>query len=171
MVAAALLKLYPAALLPWFVWKARRERRAFLIPALAGGAVLLVTLPVWPSFLEAGMHVVRQNALHRTSNYSLTAILARLLHPAAEHGSASAALPWLVASAVGAALLLGSYLLCRLRSLPDERCICLLLTATVAVSLTVWPHYLVLVVPAFAFLTLWVLDDPGWVRLAGYGAF
>lgn len=170
-VGASLLKLFPAILLPWFVWKARRRRGALLITAVAGTAVVLATASLWPGFLEHGLPVVRQNAVNQTMNFSLTSLVANLAYAAADFAPANPDALWLGASAAGGTLVAGAYLACWKRDLADERCFCLLLAAAVAASLTGWPHYFVLVIPAFALLTLRVIREPDRRRLVAYGLF
>lgn len=162
---AAGLKIYPAALLPWFVLSGagggREVARRTLVAAAVGLSILVVTGPgEWRSFATNGLATV-QNSVHgSTSNYSIQSA-AMIVTGAVVGRPLPGAVMFEVAAlsrvAAAGTLALAYLLVWRLR-LPPRRAIGLLCVAMIAASPVCWSHYLTLLI-----LPVWLL----WEELGG----
>ncbi len=141
-LGTGLLKLYPLALLPWFIWRGRERMRTIGLMAGLGVVLLLLAGPgLWKDFWKEGADVVRQTSIGRTFNFSLPAFVANL-GPVITPSSL-----WLrLGIALGLVLLGATYAVCIMGDRDDEREFCLLCTATIAGGLTAWGYYFVLLI-------------------------
>lgn len=160
---AGFLKLFPFALLPWFMWRTRPQQRELAGVFLLVGA--LVTWPLWPGFLETGMGFVRALAVDQTANFSLPSIVLNV--GALATGSYELGRAWWIA---GGALGLGGLMLAYRAELPRDRKFALLMMATVLASVTAWAHYFVFMIPAFAIAAADVFARPTQGRLLALAA-
>lgn len=156
---AAAFKIYPAALLPWFVFAAVHGRRDLLgrVAAVAGMSVAVLALTgidAWRSFAVDGLPVINQSVGGSLTNYSL---------PAAVNTIAGRFWGWplpsdvaLFARLVGKALATlavgAAYLVVWRRRLHPAPALGLLTAAMLAASLVCWSHYFVLTIVPIAWL-------------------
>jgi hypothetical protein len=157
-VAAALLKLFPAALLPWFLITApgsMRARGLRLVPAtaLALGTILL-TWHLWSGFLHSGSTIVKDAIVNQTFNFSMPSLVVNLgwAHYAFAPTAAQASRIWLLANISGLLLVTLAYAVVCLTSTDPETGFCVLLLACTLASPTAWGHYFVLAFLPFSVL-------------------
>jgi hypothetical protein len=162
-VAAGLVKLFPFALLPWFVWHGGRtwRERAVLagVSFTAIGAAVIVSGPaLWLDFLQHGLRVVDYWSRNFTYNYCLAAFV--------KHCGGS----WNAGLIVGLASLAAAYALClRLRD-DEEAQFCLLSLAMLTAGTTTWSHYMVLVIFPVAVVAALVVANPSYSRVLLFAA-
>jgi len=151
--AAGLLKLFPLALLPWFLWNTgerwpTKAKRAAAVATGIGAAVLLTGPLLWSEFIHRGLDVVTSNAVNRTFNFGLPSLLGNLtqawydFQPPPRAVTASRH----VGVAAGLGLIGIAYVVCLLGAANRERQFSLLTLAMLAGSATMWGHYLVMLV-------------------------
>lgn len=80
--AAAVLKVYPSVLLPWFVWRGTagmtgKVRRLGVVVTVAGVLVVLSGPGLWRDFYRVGRPVVEQWARVHFFNFSVPGLLAQ----------------------------------------------------------------------------------------------
>jgi hypothetical protein len=173
--ASALLKFFPAALLPWFVLTAPGSLKARIArtrPALALIAlVVLCTWRLWPGFLHAGGAVVGDAVVNQTFNFSLPSLIVNIgvAGRAFAITSADLATIWRFASAAALLLVALAYvpLLSGERDLENDFCVLLLLVT--ASSPTAWGHYFVLGFFPFCVFAARMLDRHTAVHLIALG--
>jgi hypothetical protein len=148
---AGLLKIFPFALLPWFVWRAgpdvrTRMRQGLVVLAFVLAVVLSSGIGLWRDFFQRGIPVAGLGLIYRTSNFSLPAFLlslvnARVIAPSEPHG-------WLLMLVLmpGLAVIALAYLQCWRGMLDTEAEYCLLVLAMLLGIAVTWTHYLVLLV-------------------------
>lgn len=160
---AAGFKIYPAVLLPWFVFSAASRRGDWLrrtaVVAVVTATVLAVVTgaATWISFIKNGLPVIHANtSVVSHTNYSIQAALVNglggllpLVLP--ESGSHVAAI---VARLAAPAIILAVYLLLYLRRmhLSDSAAFSVLVVTMILCSPVAWAHYLVLMIPPVAIL-------------------
>ncbi|MCA9239144.1 MAG: DUF2029 domain-containing protein [Planctomycetales bacterium] len=150
---AAGLKLYPAALLPWFVmsgaggWPAAARR---CLTAGGVGALMLLAggLDAWHSFATHALGTIGNSVSFSTSNYSLPSGSAMLAGAVYGRPLPAEVLANAVASGqlLGALLIAAAYGAIWALRLPDRRAIGLLTAAMILASPVCWSHYLVLMI-------------------------
>lgn len=157
--AAAVFKLYPAVLLPWFGLQGLRRWRDFTartaVGAVVFGFALAVTGPaMWLSFANDGIPVI-QNCLGRfMCNYSWQAV-AVAFHNAfrdAPFGGIGSATPLAIGKLLAAAGVAAAYWCVWKRQLTVPAAVGLLSIAMVAASVVCWSHYFVLLLPVATLL-------------------
>jgi hypothetical protein len=161
--AAGLLKLFPFALLPWFVWRGGRTWRqravlAGLSVTAIGVGIVISGIPLWQDFIQHGLVPVRYWSQNFLFNYCLAAFV--------KHCGGS----WNAGLAAGCLALAGGYLLC-LRLREDETAqFCVLTLAMLSGGTTSWSHYMVLVIFPVAVMATRVAPDPSWARVLVFTA-
>lgn len=162
-VAAGLLKLFPFALLPWFVWRGGRtgRERAILagVSLTAIGAAVIASEPaLWLDFQQHGLQVVDYWSRNFTFNYCLASLV--------KHGGGS----WNAGLAVGFVSLATAYALClRLRE-DEEAQFCLVSLAMLTGGTTTWSHYMVLAIFPVAVVAARVAANPSYARVLAFAA-
>ena len=157
-VAAGLLKLFPFALLPWFVWRGGRtwRERAILagVSLTAIGVTVIASGPaLWGDFLQHGLRVVDYWSRNFMFNYCLASLV--------KHSGGT----WSAGLVVGFVSLAMAYALClRLRE-DREAQFCLVSLAMLAGGTTTWSHYMVLTIFPVAVVAARVAANPSsaWV--------
>lgn len=154
--SAALLKVFPALLFPWFVLSADgsiRQKIIRLIPTCVLCALTLaVTHDLWYGFLHSGVAVIVEDIASVYGNYSIPSFVVHvgwLMHANAP-SPAQAALVWRFAILAGLALAVALYALWWFRRIAPENAFCMLLIGCVLASPTAWEHYFVLLFFPFA---------------------
>lgn len=162
-VAAGLLKLFPFALLPWFVWRGGRTWRARAVLAgvslsAIGVAVIASGPALWWDFYQHGLRVVGYWSQNFVFNYCLASLV--------KHCGGS----WDVGLAVGFVSLVAAYALClRLRE-DEEAQFCLVSLAMLAGGTTTWSHYMVLAIFPVAAMASRVAANPSGARVLVFAA-
>ncbi len=151
-----MVKLFPLALLPWFIWRGGRDGRqrlqlAAVTGALMAGLVIVTGTGVWGQFIEHSRQVLASNAVGYTFNFTAPSFVINL--GLAQHGFAAPAETaqtwWRIGVALGGVVLLLGHAACRLKSTPVEREFGWLSVAMLVGGLTAWGHYHVfLIFPA-----------------------
>lgn len=151
---AAALKVFPAALLPWFVlsgpggWHGVRRRA--LVAAGVGLAIFVLTGPLsWYYFLTHGIATIQQSVVGSTSNYSLQSVATMVIGAALGRPLPEEMLQrvLLVSRVLACCGLAAGYLAIWLGRLDDRRAITLLTIAMILASPVCWSHYFVLLIP------------------------
>ncbi len=168
---AGLLKLYPLALLPWFVWRADgcRWRCAWVALAVLVGGVVVTEPGLWRGFAEHAVGALAQCAINHTFNYTWPSLVTNL--GLADYGFApplaTARAWWWAGAATGAALLAGAYWLV-LRCKGDMTAeFSLLCVVMVVAAMTSRGHYLVFLAFPMAAAAVRVAAEPTLARVAG----
>lgn len=151
--AAALLKLFPLVLLPWFVWRGSNGPRdmARRLAGTAGFVVLMVWLTgpgLWRDYFARATPVLVQHSVAPGAiSYCVPSFVAMLNYAA--HGGAVGdhlLTGWHLGTGLGAALLGLAYWIC-LRSRRDTEVeFCLLCVAMLAGSALTWRYYFVFLI-------------------------
>jgi hypothetical protein len=156
---AAALKIYPAALLPWFLLANLQGWHDFLRRGLAmagvGAVVLAVTgVEAWRSFIVDGLPVIKLSLEGILTNYSLPSfvrIIARELWGWPLPAGTAVAVAW-ISKALTAGALAAAYLIVWRRRLDPIAAIGLLTAAMMISSLVCWTHYFALMLLPIAWL-------------------
>lgn len=151
--SAGLLKIFPFAFLPWFLWgdnnsPARRLRRALATTAFILAVVVVTNPQHWDSFFENGLGVVKEWSVNRQSNFSLPSFVINLgssFHDFAPPPALASSL-WYAGTVFGAALVLLALVACLVVRCDGEARFCLLTIAVLAGSLTTWGNYFVFLI-------------------------
>lgn len=148
---AGLLKLFPLVLLPWFLWttgerRTRKLARAAAVGAAIALAVLLSGPQLWGDFVHGGMQIIASNAVNRTFNFSLPSLLGNLTYAWFDFAPPESAvqLSRRVGMLAGLALIGWGYAVCLRGRADRERQFSLLCLAMLAGGITMWGHYLVM---------------------------
>ncbi len=163
--AAGALKLFPFAMLPWFVWRARARPRALLAAGVFVTGTILATPGLWRRFYEHGLPLVRQNALNPRFNFSIPSAVLNGGWLVTGHFDPGPGW-WAFAYAASLAILVAA----STARLPPIHKLALLMLASIAASPTAWPHYLVFTIPAFALASADLLRRPSPRRLLAIAA-
>lgn len=148
MVAVAgVLKLYPFALAPWFVWRAGktwRERSVagLVVTVVAGGVWALTGPGLWREFFESGLKMAAAGEVNRSFHYSVAALVANL-------GLATGGAErfwWLTGNVSGAGVIALAYGLCWWRRGEEETEFCFMSVAMLAGLITTQGQYFVFLV-------------------------
>lgn len=145
---AAVVKLYPLALLPWFVWRSNGDvRRRFLVGTLASGFVvtfmLLTKAELWRDFLVHGLPVVRSSSIGHTFNSALPSFVATVGRIFSGSVSSSDNVWWLGGVLAGLMLIALGYAVCAFGTGDREMEFCLLCSVMLAGGITAWGYYFV----------------------------
>jgi hypothetical protein len=162
---AALLKLFPALLLPWFVLSAdgsARQKAVRLIPACVLCLLTVaVTHDLWYGFRHSGVSVIAQDIASVYGNYSIPSFVVHVgwLIYKNSPTPAEAAFVWRLAMLASLSFCVAVYGLWWLRQMVPENAFCMLLIACVLASPTAWEHYFVLLFfPFIVFLATQVRE-------------
>ncbi len=138
--AAALIKLYPVVLLPWFVWRSgpRWARNAAATLTFAVAVVAVTGLDRWADFFAHGLPPLTEHAVNHSFIYTVPALVANLGHAARAW--------WAAGVAMGAALIAGSYVACWRAPGNVVAQFCLLNVAMLAGVFKAEGHYLVFMI-------------------------
>jgi hypothetical protein len=147
---AGLIKLYPFALLPWFVWRSgddmRWRMRCGLLSLGTVIAGVLVTGPgLWLDFFQHSTAVAAADQIGRTNQFGLPSFVVNLgyavydYHPPTQAARAV----WAVGSVAWVAVIALSYAICWGRGGDREMEFCLLSTAMLAATLSAHGQYFV----------------------------
>lgn len=147
--AATVFKLYPAVLIPWFLFHKLHGGRDFAERLAAGvavglSAIGLVGPELWLSFVRDGLPVIQLSVGGSWTNYSIPSLVKMLAGAAA--GDIHTAPPW--AATLGKCLGMAAVAACYLRAfwgdLNSRSQLSLLTLAMLAASPICWSHYFVL---------------------------
>jgi hypothetical protein len=161
---AALLKLYPALLLPWF-WAQPRARRWWWVPVAGAAAVIGVQLEWWLGVFRHGVPALASDALGRSFNFNVPALVATTGHLVC---GLSAPASWVWGTMAGFGLLATAYWVCWRRGGDTEAEFCLLLIAMVLASGKASGTYLVWLVYPMAVAVARLIGQPTRSRIAGW---
>jgi hypothetical protein len=151
--AAGLMKLFPLALLPWFLWRSAtdwrgRARHLAWVVGFAAVVIGATGLTRWLEYSDAGVGVLREWMIRqKTFSYSVPSLIVTLnyllhdMRPSAE----ALVVGWQVAQCAGLAVLGAAYLACW-RWVDDELGFCLLIVAMMAASTLAWAYYFVFLI-------------------------
>jgi len=165
--AAGFLKLFPFALLPWFVWRSRggirqKTGRVIVIAVAVAVTIWLTGFGLWDDFMTHGMKVVAAAAIDHTFNCSLPSFVTNLGRLVFSFSVSSATgHVWYRAGMISGLVLLGAgYVMClgRVRSQMAE--FCLLNAIVLAGDLVCWGHYLIMLIFPTAVAVAWVVKHP-----------
>jgi hypothetical protein len=166
-VFAAALKIYPAALLPWFLladlqgW--RDFRRRSLAMAGVGAAVLALTgVEAWQGFVTDGLAVVKLSVGGSLTNYSLPALIMFIVEMHWGRPLPTEMAPYAHWIGQGAAALAigAAYFVVWRRRLEPVAALGVLTAAMLAASLVCWTHYMVLMILPVAWLWYDAMSKP-----------
>jgi hypothetical protein len=163
-VTAGMLKLFPFALLPWFLWRGAPTWTGRLklagIAALAGASIVMVTgVGLWREYVTYGLPVLQQLAVG-SKNLTVPSLILNL----------GKSLPGAGIVATGAGgLLLAAALVesCRARGNVLAQ-FSLMMVAMIAGGLTAWSHYFVLLILPVAVVWADVLASPTRLRVLAF---
>jgi hypothetical protein len=151
-----LLKLFPLALMPWFLWRASSSpwgRAWYALEAvlIAAGVVALTGPQQWRDFAAYGMPMVKAYLVNHPFNYSVTSAVGTVASAAGWTATPEALALWLrLGTLAGFAMIGLAYaVVARSRAEPELQ-FALLSTAMVVGSPTAWGHYLVLLLAPLA---------------------
>lgn len=152
-MAAGLLKLFPLALLPWFVWRGSGTIRNRLIrAAVTLGFGLLVVLATgvdrWADFSRRQSPVVAANLVNRVFNDTVPSLVTNLGYASAGYAPSETAARWWLMAGMGSGLVLlaAAYVVCCRAGPGPELEFSLLCVTMLAASVTAWGHYLVFLI-------------------------
>jgi hypothetical protein len=155
----AAIKVFPAALVPWFLFADLRGARDLFRRGVAvagvGGAVLAVTgIEAWRRFAVDGLPVIERSVQDSTSNYSLPSLANKVAGAAWGRPlpEGSAPVVRLCGVLLSTAALMSAYLVVWRRRLEPIRALGVLAAATIAASPVCWSHYFVLMILPVALL-------------------
>ena len=151
--AAGILKLYPLALLPWFVWsgKGTARARACRLAGAIGLAIMVILLSgpsLWRDFLQFSLPMDTEEAIARTFHFSLPALVTNLGYWYHGFNPTPQAKEWwwFVGTATALAVIASGYGLCLLSPRDPEAQFCVLCIAMLSGTLTMQGHYFVFLV-------------------------
>ena len=165
--AAGFLKLFPFALLPWFVWRSRggirqKTGRVIVIAVAMAVAVWLTGFRLWSDFVTQATKIIAAADIDHTFNCSLPSFVANLGRLVFSFSVSSATgHVWYMAGMISGLVLLGAgYLMClgRVRSQMAE--FCLLNAIVLTGGVVCWGHYLVMLIFPTAVAVAWVVKHP-----------
>jgi hypothetical protein len=166
-VFAAALKIYPAALLPWFLLADLRGWRDLVHRSLAmagvGVAVLALTgVEAWQGFVTDGLGVVKLSVGGSLTNYSLPALVTFIFENRWGRPLPAEIAPyarWIGQGAAALAIAAAYFVVWR-RRLPPVAALGVLTAAMLAASLVCWTHYMVLMIVPVAWLWYDAVSKP-----------
>lgn len=148
-VTAGLLKIFPLALLPWFIWRGAGtwRRRLTRLGWVVGFGLVIVwatNLERWEDFFHRQGSVVSGNMIDRVFNVTVPSLVTNVGLTA---GPESMARVWpAVGLGAGLLVLAGAYAACWRADGARELEFSLLCAAMLAGSPTAWGHYLVFLI-------------------------
>jgi Glycosyltransferase family 87 len=174
---AGLLKLFPFALLPWFIWRGggtmrQQSARAAIVLAFVAGMVWWTGVGMWRDYWVEALPVLRAGSLNRTFNFTLPSFVANL--GLAGFGFAAPVETvrlWASFGTVaGVAVLVGAYCVAVRQRADTELEFGLLTVAMLAGSLRSWGHYFVVLIFPLAALGVRLAARPTPGRVLWFGA-
>jgi hypothetical protein len=151
--AAALTKLFPAVLIPWFVWRGASDCRARLgrivvILVIGVAGILATDLHLWKGFVRHSRGVLAANAINHTFNFTVPAFVTNLGFAAHDFSPSpdDARWWWAVGVTAGLGVIALAYLACLRGKQDDETQFCLLCIAMLAGNITTRGHYFVFLI-------------------------
>jgi alpha-1,2-mannosyltransferase len=165
-----MLKLFPLALVPWFVWQASPRwpgRACYALEAvgLASLMVALTGLQAWRDFATYALPIIQAYLVDHPTNYSVTAWVSAVARASGVPATLAALVGWLRLGTLAGFFGIGLAYAAGLRQRDEpELPFALLSIAMVVGSPTAWAHYLVLLI---APLTL--VGTVLWPRLSVLG--
>ena len=170
---AAMVKLYPLALLPWFVWRSDGDvRRRFLLGTLALGFIvtfiLLTKVELWRDFLVHGLPSVRSSSIGYTFNSALPAFVVTVggLVNKSISTTDNALLSYGVLA--GLMLIAAGYAVCACGAGDREVEFCLLCSVMLGGGITAWGYYFVFAIFPIAVLTAQLAAAPSVTRVLSF---
>lgn len=163
-LAAGLLKIFPLALLPWFVWRGAgpwRARWGRACLAMGVGAVVVWAThgAWWVDFFQKQGAVVAENLVGRTYNVSVPSLVANV--GVAFTSAPEARQLWASIGVVSGLLVIaGAYGLCWRDRGARELEFAFLCAAVLAGSPTTWGHYFVCLIFPLALVAARVKENP-----------
>ncbi len=170
-------KIYPLALLPWFVWRSgvsgwHRLRNTAVLLAGAG-AIFLVTGPaMWTDFFRIAVPIIRWWSVGHAFNFTLPSFVINL-GQVLQSGSASLEpnpLWWIAGASVGLAAVLAAYAFCIRVKEDEDLQFSMLCAATLAGGLTAWAYYFVLLIFPVGWAVARLAASPSWRRTLVFSA-
>jgi hypothetical protein len=177
-----LVKLYPLALVPWFIWHGGKDaygrlKLVVLCLGLAGLVVSVTGIETWQEFSQRTPEFFKTWIENRSFNFTLPSFVINLgfsvvgFAPSVELKK----LLWKVAMGCGLSILAMAYAMCwRSRHYDNagyrEKEFSLLCTAMLAGSLIAWGHYFVFLIFPFTVAALQVAARPSSLRVLYLGA-
>lgn len=148
-----MIKLFPLALVPWFIWRADKKiwgRALYSLEALliACGVVYLTGPKLWVDFLRYASVVIDANSVNRSFNYSLPSFILNLAYASHDFRvSQGFTSLWLtVGMLAGIAIIILTYVI-NFFGRPDHDIqFSMLCLSMVIGSITAWGHYLILLI-------------------------
>lgn len=169
---AGLIKLFPLALLPWFLWRGQgtvmtRLIRFGVVVAFLALGVLLTNTGLWSDFFEQSTPVLKHWAKHHLYNYTVPSFVLHVGYALNHFGVASEVAQqwWTAGVVIGLGILAAGYVWC-LRSKSDAGSqFGLLCCAMLAGMPTSWEHYFVILVYPLALAAVRVAANPTGLRV------
>lgn len=147
--AATVFKLYPAVLIPWFLFHKLRSGRDLAERLAAGAAVGLAAIglvgpELWLSFVRDGLPVIQLSVGGSWTNYSIPSLVKMLAGAAG--GDIHTAPPWaaMLGKCLGIAVVAAAYVRAFWGDLNSRTQFSLMTLAMLAASPICWSHYFVL---------------------------
>ncbi len=160
---AGMLKLFPFALLPWFMFRGQPSKstllqRSVICIAFVAITVLLTGPMLWRNFLVDGREAITAWAMNGQLNYTVASFVYSSLKIVAIETSSGwvMTVAWPLAVVSGFSLIAAAYYLCW-RGSDENIQFCLLCVATLCGGATCWIHYHVLLIFPFALFLSHVL--------------
>jgi glycosyl transferase family 87 len=165
---AGMLKFYPFALLPWFIWSGGgsvRGRCGRLIGVIGFvlAAVALTGPGLWRDFLRYGMPATAGwEEAGRTFHFSLPALITNLgyLHDNFQPSVEDRQWWWIAGMLVGVGVFAAAYSVCVAARRDPEAQFCLLCTAMLIGTVTVQGHYFVFLVFPLTVAAVRIMAQP-----------
>lgn len=173
---AGLLKLFPFALLPWFVWRGPGGWKGRVVRLMAVSAFILAIVFAtgverWLVFHQNALAVVAENSANTTFNYTIPTLLINLRLALSDYVvSSETGSAWLtIGTLAGLLWIAGAYALCWFRGGAADVEFSLLSMAMVAGGVRANGHYFVLLFFPVAVAVLRVCRSPTVGRVIGVG--
>ena len=173
--AAALVKLFPLVLVPWFIWRGGGDRSAFWrrVTATAATGLVVVTVTgwgLWRDFFRFAAMIVSDFAPRRTFNFTIPSLVVNL-HAVASGQVTTDSVPriwWMTAMSVGLIVILTGYWLVGMRGGDLETEFCLLCVVMLAGNPVTWGHYFVFLIFPMAVAVVKLREGLTEARLIGF---
>jgi len=152
---AGVLKIFPLAFLPWFIWRSKRPYRTGAITVAVAGAAMLLSGPqLWIDFWTYGKPYIVNWSLGSPHGHSLTTLLMRigLILQQAHHIEGARGAFSAVGVVAGSSMLLYVYSIIYRKVGDAETQFCLLSVAVLCASFCCWVHYHVMLIFPVAFI-------------------
>lgn len=176
-LVVGMTKIYPLALLPWFVWRstnsARKRLRNTAALLAAAAAILLVTGPaLWADFFRIAVPIIGWWSVGHQFNFTLSSFVINF-GQALHSGSASiepSPLWRMAGRSVGFATILAAYAFCARAKDDEDSQFSMLCAATLVGGLTAWAYYFVLLIFPVGLVAARLAASPSWRRTFVFAA-